>query len=110
MDKMRVWWIPQVGVNAIFHVPVHSVIEATKIMTVLAIYDEFQYENRIKPDFCNTGGLEVWDEASQEWRSWDYNNGDEYYDDPYDYCRDHLTGFEQFEKEVREQVDFRDVV
>lgn len=110
MDKMRVWWIPQVGANSTFYVPVQSVEEAAKIMTTLAIYDEFQYENKIKPDFCNTGGLEVWDEELQEWCGWDYDDGENYYDDPHDYCRENVPGYEQFEKKVHEQVDFRAVV
>ncbi|MEH2633181.1 superinfection exclusion protein [Escherichia coli] len=26
-------------------------------------YDAFQYDNNIKPDYCNANGLEMWDES-----------------------------------------------
>ena len=54
---LRVWWIPQVPGKA-FRVDVDSPAEAKKLMAVLANYDIFQFQNRIKPDYCNTGGLE----------------------------------------------------
>lgn len=57
--KLRVWWIPQVPMKA-FHVEVTSLEEAVKIMDVLAEYDMFQFENRVKPDYCNAGGLQMW--------------------------------------------------
>jgi hypothetical protein len=106
MNKMRVWWTPQVGANSTFYVPVQSVEEAVKIMAVLAIYDEFQYEHNIKPDFCNTGGLQVWDEEYQAWINWDYDDGENYYDDPTEFCREKTPGIEQFEQELHKQVHF----
>ena len=30
----------------------------------------FQYENRIKPDYCNATVIEEFDEEEQEWMSW----------------------------------------
>jgi len=41
-----------------FRVDVDSVDEGVKLMTVLADYDAFQYDNNIKPDYSNIGGLE----------------------------------------------------
>lgn len=70
---LRVWWIPQVPGSA-FHVSVETVEEAQKLMAVLADYDMFQYENGIKPDYSNTGGLEVYDEG--EWLEWYSEDGD----------------------------------
>ncbi len=71
---LRVWWIPQVPMKA-FHVPVASIAEAKLIMVTLAEYDIFQFENRIKPDYCNTGGLEVFEDG--EWTEWyDEESGD----------------------------------
>lgn len=61
MPKMKVWWIPQVPGKS-FDVPVETLEEASFLLDVLAAYDLFQYENRIKPDFANAGGLVVWDE------------------------------------------------
>lgn len=85
-QAMRVWWIPQVGINGeAFHIPVESVEEAKKIMDVLAYYDCYQMNNDVKGDYCNTGGLEVWDEESDEWTDWYYEDNDNYFDDVEEY-------------------------
>ncbi|HDR9087164.1 TPA: hypothetical protein QDB10_003077 [Burkholderia vietnamiensis] len=67
MSKLKVWWIPQVPMKA-FEVPVSSIEEAKKILTVLAKYDLFQFENNVKPDYCNAGGLNVFEDG--EWTTW----------------------------------------
>ena len=64
---LRVWWIPQVPMKA-FHVAVSSPKEAVKILDVLADYDIFQFENNVKPDYSNVGGLEVFEDG--EWSTW----------------------------------------
>lgn len=66
--NLRVWWIPQIPGKP-FHVDVESVREGVKIMDVLADYDQFQFENRIKPDYCNMGGLLMVDDDG-EWVDW----------------------------------------
>lgn len=107
--KMRVWWIPQVGAKATFYVPVESVEEAKKFMDMLAAYDCFQYNHKIKPDYCNAGGLQMWDEEEQDWVDWYFDDGDNYYDDVDEYCEefseksDELQGFNF---EMFEQVHF----
>ncbi len=40
--KLRVWWIPQVPMEA-FRVPVESVEQACFLMETLAEYDRFQF-------------------------------------------------------------------
>lgn len=70
MSEMRVWWIPQVPMKA-FHVPVKTLGEAKLILNTLANYDLFQLENKIKPDYCNAGGLEVFENVEDgEWSEW----------------------------------------
>lgn len=64
---LMVWWIPQVPGKR-FEVPVASVQEAQKLLVVLADYDIFQYQNRIKPDYCNAGGLMIYEDG--EWTDW----------------------------------------
>lgn len=66
-SALRVWWIPQVPGKRFF-VSVDTVPEAMKLLSVLANYDRFQLENHIKPDYCNTGGLEVLEDG--EWVDW----------------------------------------
>lgn len=74
---LRVWWMPQVGSAAgTFYYPVTSMAEAKHMLKMLAFYDLFQYEHNIKPDFCNTGGLQIYDETEENpedrWCDW-YN-------------------------------------
>ena len=54
--RLKVWWIPQVPMKA-FEVEILSLAEGVKLLDVLANYDLFQFENRIKPDYCNAGGI-----------------------------------------------------
>jgi hypothetical protein len=67
--KLRLSHFPQIPCKP-FIVEVVSLEEAKKIMDVLANYDLFQYENRIKSDYCNSTILEYWDEEEQDWLSW----------------------------------------
>jgi hypothetical protein len=76
---LRVWWIPQIPGKA-FHVSVKTVDEAILLLNTLAEYDAFQYENRIKPDYCNVGGFERYDEEESAWFEWDDDAGYEIYD------------------------------
>lgn len=80
MTKLRVWHIPQVPM-ASFLVEVTSVEEGVRLMDALADYDLFQYENNVKPDYCNANGLQMFREEDQEWVDW-YNDE---YDDPREY-------------------------
>lgn len=78
-DKMkgdlRVWWIPQVPMQESFHVKVSSPQEAKKILDVLAQYDLYQFDNNIKPDYCNSGGLQV-EDINGDWYEWDNDEGE----------------------------------
>lgn len=81
---LRVWWIPQIGMKEVFHVPVATPAEAKLLLTALADYDLFQLANRIKPDYCNAGGLECFqqygppDDADDfpDWCEWGDEDGD----------------------------------
>jgi len=67
----RVWWIPQVPM-APFRVSVGTPEQGKWLCDVLADYDRFQFENKVKPDYCNSGGVEVLEDG--EWV--DYNEDD----------------------------------
>lgn len=87
--KLRVWWIPQVPMKA-FRVEVESVQQAALIMNVLADYDIFQFENNVKPDYCNVGGLEVFEDG--DWTDWyDEDTG---IGDPREYMR-HMRAIQE---------------
>jgi hypothetical protein len=72
---LRVWWIPQVPGKP-FVVPINTVDEGVKLCEVLADYDLFQFENRIKPDYANAGGIEYMDDTG-EWFSVDVDDEDD---------------------------------
>jgi len=65
--KLRVWWVPQVPMPA-FYTEVKDVNEAIFLLTALANYDIFQYEQKVKGDYCNAGGLQVTEDG--EWVEW----------------------------------------
>ena len=76
---LRVWWIPQVPGEP-FHYPVTTPEEGARLCDCLAKYDLFQYENNIKPDYFNAGGLEVCEkdlDGKPEWTDWYNDDGEE---------------------------------
>ena len=70
---LRVWWVPQVPMKA-FYQKVKSIREGKLLLRTLASYDQFQYENKIKPDYSNAGGLQIFDERT-EWMDWENEDG-----------------------------------
>ena len=65
--ELRVWWIPQVPGKPFF-VRVASIKEGVKLMATLAEYDRLQVEQKIKPDYSNSGGIEML--VNGEWEDW----------------------------------------
>lgn len=115
MRKLRVWWIPQVGMREeAFYIPVNTVEEGKKFLDVLGAYDAFQFQNNIKPDYCNIGGLQIFDESEGEWNDWYLETEDEYFDDVDEYCESdncaHKEELEEFNKSVMSQVNWKDVM
>ena len=89
--KLRIWWIPQIPCEP-FYIDVNSVAEGVKMMDVLADYDLFQFEKNIKGDYCNTGGLQLFDTEDTEESpqgSWvDWYDEDTGADDPKEWLAD----------------------
>ena len=86
-EKLKVWWIPQVPMDNPFHRNVSSIEMAVEIIEVLALYDLYQYDNCIKPNFANAGGLLKFNTETNKWEDWEFfdkETGD-YFDDPKDY-------------------------
>ena len=82
--QLQVWWIPQIPMK-MFTVNVKTLGEAKLLLNVLANYDLFQFENNIKPDYCNAGGLRQWDEELEPdengecWSDWyDEETGEDF--------------------------------
>jgi hypothetical protein len=78
---LKVWHIPQIPGKS-FEVAVNNIEEAKIILNILADYDIFQYENNIKPDYCNLQGLIVYDEdadgdGNSDWVDWEDEDGND---------------------------------
>jgi hypothetical protein len=83
--RLRVSHFPQIPCEP-FEVEVTSVEEGVKIMKVLAQYDIFQFEQKIKPDYSNATVLCKFDEEENEWVNWETEEDEEeYFDDPEEY-------------------------
>lgn len=72
--QLKVWHIPQVPMKP-FEVFVDSIEEGVKVMDILAQYDIFQFENKVKPDYCNANGLMIYTknhdgEGNPGWEDW----------------------------------------
>lgn len=74
LGQLQVWWIPQVPGKP-FTVDIANISEAKLLLKALANYDIFQFENRIKPDYCNAGGLRKWD--GNDWEDWSDDDGND---------------------------------
>ena len=87
VGDLRIWHIPQVPGKA-FYVPVKQASDAPAILKALALYDLFQFQNNIKPDYCNAQGLEVYVEDASfgdedgvpGWVEWDHEGGYDVHD------------------------------
>lgn len=106
MSKLRVWWIPQLGIDQTFYIPVNSAEEGKKVLDLLAAYDLFQLQNKVKPDYSNAGGLQMWDEEDQNWIDWFMETENDYYDDVRVYCEqcEKAKELERFSQSLFEQV------
>jgi hypothetical protein len=67
-SKYRIWWIPQVPGPTFYH-EVKTLREGKTLYEALAFYDLFQFKNKIKGDYANTGGLQEFldDEGWCDW-------------------------------------------
>lgn len=106
-EKLRVWWIPQVGLSDTFYIPVKSVEEGKKVMDILVAYDAFQLQNNIKPDYCNTGGLQVYNPEVADYEDWYLETEDDYFEDVDEYCEkcNSAKELEEFNHELFKQVN-----
>lgn len=77
VGDLCVWHNPQVGAVGNFYYPVASVEEAKTVLSLLAYYDLWQYDNNVKGDYVSAAGLSVYEgvpageEASSDgWYEW----------------------------------------
>lgn len=63
---LRIWWIPQIP-GKTFEWPVTDLEMAGSVLDMLAGYDDFQFAERVKGDYCNMGGLLIF--RNGDWES-----------------------------------------
>lgn len=73
--SLRVWWIPQIPGEP-FEWPVKDLEQAAVLLDALAAYDDFQFAQRVKGDYSNTGGLQCFD--GSEWCDWEDDECDDF--------------------------------
>ncbi len=76
--EFRAWWVPQIPMPAFIY-PVPDIQAGKMLCDALAEYDIFQFENKVKPDYCNAGGLS-WRHpvhTQGEWEDFDPEDEDE---------------------------------
>ena len=88
MEKLRVWHIPQLGYNVVMYIPVATPEEGKRVIDILACYDLFQFENKIKPDYSNASGLQIFDNEEKEWLDWELETEYNYFTSVDDYFMD----------------------
>lgn len=81
-----------------------------RLLDTLAAYDAFQLQNKVKPDYCNVGGLQIFDEAESEWNDWYLETEDDFFDDVDEYCEsdscEQQEELKAFNQELFKQIDW----
>lgn len=68
--KFKIWYMHQIGGPA-YEQPVDSAEEGQKILDAIYQVALYLYQNRMAPDYANTGGITYWDEVESEWFDYD---------------------------------------
>ena len=80
---LRLYWHPNLPAkDDPFYVNVNSAEEAVHLADALASYDGYLFTQKLREDYTNTGGLEVF--KGDEWEDWKSSDGtpfDKYWSD-----------------------------
>lgn len=60
-QKYRVWYVPQIPMEAFFY-ETDDLGTAQTVLDALAGFASFEYDNNLKPDYADAGGIELYDE------------------------------------------------
>ena len=72
---LQVYWIPQIP-GEWFEWRIADLAQAAMLLDALAAYDDFQFWKRVKGDYCNAGGLLIFQNG--EWEDWYSEDGDDF--------------------------------
>ena len=59
-----------------FEVYAETADEAQAALDLITDFSIFEFDNHIKPDYSDAGGVEEWDEADQEWFDYEPEAGE----------------------------------
>jgi len=88
--EYQVWWVPQVPMKP-FTALVPSLDEGRRLCDVLAKYDDFQFKNKVKPDYCNAGGVQLRHPIVTDGEWWDVPDDDDELADILSACEDYTA-------------------
>lgn len=77
-SPFRVCWCPQVPMQP-YERSVESLALAGYAIEILAAYDLYLFEKKLKPDYTNAGWVEAWTQE-EGWQNWCSEDGDEFGD------------------------------
>lgn len=66
---LEVWYIPQIPGTA-FRERASDLATAKKILDVLSRFSLFEFENRVKPDYADAGGIHRWESDGEGGYRW----------------------------------------
>lgn len=66
MSRFKAWYIPQIPMKA-FEVERDTAAEAKAALDLITDFSIFEYDNKIKPDYADVGGVMEWDDAESDW-------------------------------------------
>lgn len=69
LGDLKVFYIPQMPMKA-FEVKVTSIAEGGRILDVIEQFSAFEFENRVKPDYCDMGGLVRYETDGEDGFDW----------------------------------------
>jgi len=70
MAKFKMWYIPQVPMKP-FEVECETAEQAQDALDLITNFSIFEFENRVKPDYSDAGGVMVWESAYEDWSDYD---------------------------------------
>ena len=78
------------------------------MLDILAAYDAFQLQEKIKSDYANAGGLQIYNPDTADYEDWYLETEDAYFDDVDEYVSttDEAEEIDAFEHELFKQINW----
>lgn len=66
---LQVWYVPQIPMKP-FEVSVPDLPTARLVLDALCEFSAYEYENRVKPDYADAGGIARWESDGEGGYGW----------------------------------------